>query len=71
VFYLLEPASDDGLTTWNVIDEALEVGGTHPMLNSAPGQTVRTEAGTLNGGPGRALQNATLLDKRWLFRDAK
>jgi hypothetical protein len=32
VFYLLEPESDDGLTTWNVFDSALTVGGTHPVL---------------------------------------
>ena len=34
VFYLLEPESNDGLTTWNVLDEALTVGGTHPILKS-------------------------------------
>jgi hypothetical protein len=32
VFYLLEPESDDGLTTWNVFDSALTEGGTHPVL---------------------------------------
>ena len=36
VFYLLEPESDDGLTTWNFFDEALNVGATHPVLKSAP-----------------------------------
>lgn len=30
-FYLLEPESDDGLTTWNVFDAALEVGKPHPV----------------------------------------
>jgi hypothetical protein len=28
---LLEPQSDDGLTTWNAFDDALAVGGTHPV----------------------------------------
>jgi Zinc carboxypeptidase len=32
VFYLLEPESNDGLTTWNVFDSALTAGGTHPVL---------------------------------------
>lgn len=36
VFYLLEPESNDGLTTWNVLDEALTTGATHPVLKSAP-----------------------------------
>ena len=30
--YLLEPQSDDGLTTWNVFDDALRVGGRHPVV---------------------------------------
>jgi hypothetical protein len=29
--YLLEPESDDGLTTWNVFDAALRVGAAHPV----------------------------------------
>jgi hypothetical protein len=32
VFYLLEPASDDGLTTWNFLDELLEGAKTYPIL---------------------------------------
>ena len=32
VFYLLEPESNDGLTTWNVFDQALTAGGIHPVL---------------------------------------
>jgi hypothetical protein len=32
VFALLEPESDDGLTTWNVLDGALAQGGIHPVL---------------------------------------
>jgi hypothetical protein len=30
--YLLEPESDDGLTTWNFFDAALRVGEPHPVL---------------------------------------
>jgi hypothetical protein len=33
--YLLEPESDDGLTTWNVFDAALRVGETHPVMRIA------------------------------------
>ena len=36
VFYLLEPESDDGLTTWNFLDEALKPGAEHPVLKSVP-----------------------------------
>lgn len=32
VFYLLEPESDDGLTTWNVLDAALAPGAPHPVM---------------------------------------
>ena len=28
---MLEPQSDDGLTTWNFLDDKLAVGGTHPV----------------------------------------
>jgi hypothetical protein len=41
--YLLEPESDDGLTTWNFFDSALRVGGTHPVFRLAqpvPGRVV-------------------------------
>jgi hypothetical protein len=30
-FYLIEAESDDGLVTWNVIDEGLTVGQTYPI----------------------------------------
>ncbi|HVF38547.1 MAG TPA: hypothetical protein VM939_01520, partial [Gemmatimonadaceae bacterium] len=30
--YLLEPESDDGLTTWNYFDNSLRPGGTYPVL---------------------------------------
>ena len=36
VFYLLEPESDDGLTTWNFLDSSLKAGGLHPVLKSTP-----------------------------------
>jgi hypothetical protein len=35
-FYLLEPESDDGLTTWNFFDSALQVGAPHPVVKSTP-----------------------------------
>jgi hypothetical protein len=31
-FYLLEPESDDSLTTWNLFDGVLKPGATHPVL---------------------------------------
>jgi hypothetical protein len=42
VFYLLEPESDDGLTTWNVVDAALSPGAAHPVLKVLPGQRLQT-----------------------------
>ena len=36
VFYLLEPESDDSLTTWNFLDSALQAGAAHPVLKSLP-----------------------------------
>jgi hypothetical protein len=30
-FYLLEPESDDGLVTWNIIEEGLSAGLTYPI----------------------------------------
>jgi hypothetical protein len=41
VFYLLEPESDDGLTTWNLLDGSLTPGGTHPILKAASGHTLQ------------------------------
>lgn len=35
--YLLEPQSEDGLTTWNFFDEALEPGGEFPVLRVMSG----------------------------------
>lgn len=34
IFYLLEPESDDGFTTWNVLDAALAPGSAHPVFKS-------------------------------------
>ena len=34
-FYLIEPESDDGLVTWNVIEEGLAVGQTYPIYRVA------------------------------------
>jgi hypothetical protein len=42
VFYLLEPESDDGLTTWNGVDAALSPGAAHPILKVLPGQRLQT-----------------------------
>jgi hypothetical protein len=42
VFYLLEPESDDGVTTWNVLDAALTPGAAHPVLKILPGQPLET-----------------------------
>jgi hypothetical protein len=41
-FYLLEPESNDGLTTWNVFDEGLVAGSSHPVLKSAHAQALQT-----------------------------
>lgn len=38
-FYLLEPESDDGFVTWNVIDDGLAAGETYPIyrvMNASP-----------------------------------
>jgi hypothetical protein len=42
VFYLLEPESDDGVTTWNMLDAALTPGAVHPVLKILPGQPLET-----------------------------
>jgi len=34
-FYLLEPRSDDGLTNWNLLDEALSGAKIYPILRAA------------------------------------
>ena len=41
-FSLLEPESDDGLTTWNVLDTSLNVGAPHPVLKVVDGERLET-----------------------------
>jgi hypothetical protein len=41
-FYLLEPESDDGLVTWNVIDEGLETGQTYPIYRVIDSRAIKT-----------------------------
>jgi hypothetical protein len=39
---LLDPESDDGVATWNLLDASLRVGGAYPVLRiAAPGQAAR------------------------------
>jgi hypothetical protein len=32
--YLLEPASEDGVVTWNLLDRELQVGSAYPILRA-------------------------------------
>ena len=41
-FYLIEPESDDGLVTWNVIDEGLAVGQTYPIYRVTDTRAIKT-----------------------------
>ena len=41
-FYLIEPESDDGLVTWNVIDEGLEAGSTYPIYRAIDSKALKT-----------------------------
>jgi hypothetical protein len=41
-FYLLEPESDDGLVTWNVIDEGLTAGQTYPIYRVIDSRAIKT-----------------------------
>ena len=43
VFYLLEPESEDGLTTWNFFDSSLGVGKAHPVQKVMQLGTVTTK----------------------------
>lgn len=40
-FYLLEAESDDGLVTWNIIEEGLAVGATYPIYRVADAKALR------------------------------
>jgi hypothetical protein len=42
--YLLEPASEDGVVTWNLLDRELTVGSTYPILRASPAPRARTSA---------------------------
>ncbi len=44
-FYLIEPESDDGLVTWNIIEEGLAVGQTYPIYRVVDSRaiTVKTQ----------------------------
>jgi dipeptidyl aminopeptidase/acylaminoacyl peptidase len=60
VCYLLEPQSEDGLTTWNFFDEGLEVGKDHAVL--------RLQATTaITAGPVRPLAEDRTLNKPITF----
>ncbi|HEX6164606.1 MAG TPA: M14 family metallopeptidase [Vicinamibacterales bacterium] len=41
-FYLLEAESDDGLVTWNVIDEGLATGQTYPIYRVVDTRAIKT-----------------------------
>ena len=41
-FYLLEAESDDGLVTWNVLDEGLEAGQTYPIYRVTDSRAIKT-----------------------------
>jgi hypothetical protein len=39
-FYLLDPRSDDGLVTWNVLDESLEAAERYPIRRAFDASTI-------------------------------
>lgn len=39
-FYLIEPEGDDGLVTWNVIEEGLEAGLTYPIYRGVDARAI-------------------------------
>src|SRR5687767_15442 len=41
-FYLLEPESDDGLVTWNIVEEGLSAGLTYPIYRVTNDATLKT-----------------------------
>lgn len=41
-FYLLEPESDDGLVTWNILEEGLEAGQTYPIYRVTDARRLKT-----------------------------
>jgi hypothetical protein len=42
--YLLEPASDDGVVTWNLLDRELQPGGVYPILSVRSSARIETLA---------------------------
>jgi hypothetical protein len=42
-FYLLEPESDDGFVTWNIIEEGLEAGQTYPIYRVTDARRLNTK----------------------------
>ena len=44
-FYLLEPESDDGLVTWNIIEDDLESGKTYPIYRVTDATRIKTSPG--------------------------
>lgn len=42
-FYLLEPESDDGLVTWNIIEEGLAAGQTYPIYRVTSTTAIRSK----------------------------
>jgi len=42
-FYLLEPESDDGLVTWNYMDEGLQQGKTYPIYRVTNATGIKTK----------------------------
>ena len=44
-FYLLEPESDDGLVTWNIIEEGLAVGQTYPIYRVTDATRIKIKTG--------------------------
>ena len=41
-FYLLEPESDDGLVTWNIVEEGLSAGQTYPIYRVTDARRITT-----------------------------
>jgi hypothetical protein len=44
-FYLLEPESDDGLVTWNIIEDGLESGKTYPIYRVTDASRIKVRPG--------------------------
>jgi hypothetical protein len=44
-FYLLEPESDDGLVTWNIIEDGLESGKTYPIYRVTDASRIKIKTG--------------------------